>query len=156
MKEQLKIKVNLTNSNEVEYDLNVNKQEDFYNVVCVLSNEEAGFINFEIKDNKTWIYKIETKENHYHKGVGTALLNAMEYISMLNNTKRVEGKYYPDNKYTKPFYEKYGYFIPNQTKSWDDYDETWTLYKDLDFNKIKEYAENKIKENDIEQETESF
>ena len=152
MTKQIKLRVELKDNKPVEHNLIIEKQNDFYVVKCVdKDNEELGFINFEIKNNKVWIYKIETNPNFFHQGIGTALLNTMEYIAMLNNISRVEGKYYPTNEYTKPFYEKYGYYIPNQKKSWDDYDETWTMSKDLDFDKIKSYIEDNLIKSSVEE-----
>ena len=147
MRKQIKYKVKLTNQEESLKVLDIKKDKDFYFVCCVENNKKIGFISFQIKDGKTWIYKIETNKEHFHQGIGTALLFAMEYISMLNNVKVVEAKYYPENEFAKPFYEKYGYHIPNQTKNWEEYDETWKMFKVLNYNKIKSQIENNITNN---------
>ena len=144
MRKQIKYKVKLTNQEESLKVLDIKKDKDFYFVCCVENNKKIGFISFQIKDGKTWIYKIETSKNFLHQGIGTALLFAMEYISMLNNVKVVEAKYYPENEFAKPFYEKYGYHIPNQAKDWENYDESWTMFKLLKFDQIKQEAKTKL------------
>lgn len=151
MNKQIKIKVKLTNKEEIVHTLDIQKQQNFYSVSCIKNKEKIGFINFEIKNNKTWIYKIETNKNYLHQGVGTALIDMMEYISMLNKIERVEGKYYPENEYAKTFYEKYGYYIPNQKRSWDEYDETWTMFKNLDYNKIKQNMATNLVQDDVQE-----
>jgi len=137
-------RVKLTNQQPVERILDVRKDNRNYNIDCVNSaNERLGSISFCINEDKTWIYKIETNEDYLHQGAGTALLSIMEYISMLNRVTIIEGKYHPENKFARPFYEKYDYVIPNKTKDWACYDDTWTLYKFLDYSKVRDKIEKK-------------
>ena len=144
-------KVILNYKNKFEHTLNIIKEPDYYSVTCLKNGKEIGFINFSIKKQRTWIHKIKTDNDYLHQGVGTALLYMMEYISMQNRVRTVEGKYLPENKFAKLFYEKYDYRIPNQTKGWDNYDETWTLSKYLDYDKIEKDITLKTIKNDVEE-----
>ena len=138
-------RVKLTNQQPVDRILDVRKDSRNYNIDCVNSaNERLGSISFCINEDKTWIYKIKINEEYLHQGVGTALLSIMEYISMLKRVTIVEAKYFPENKFARPFYEKNGYFVPNKTKDWACYDDTWTMYKLLDYSKVRDKIEKNI------------
>jgi len=55
----------------------------------------------------------------------------MENFAKSHNIHLIEGKFYPSIEGARDFYEKNGYVVPNATRTWANYDETWTLYKDL-------------------------
>ena len=61
----------------------------------------------------------------------------LEYFALQNRAQVVEGKFYPENEFAKPFYNKYGYSIDKE-----DY-ETY-IYKTLDYKRIKENIEPNI------------
>lgn len=129
------------NDKKVVYDMKIEKDGDVYEINCLdKSGQSMGFVTFEFFNKYLWIYKIETKEEFQHQGVGSALLKMIEYFAMQNGKNQIEAKYYPSNQYAKPLYEKHGYFIPNQKGTWEDYDETWTMSKWLDFKQIKKFA----------------
>lgn len=131
------VKVKLTDKNERTFRIVAEQTDKFYKLTHQINGEIVGFLSFGIKDKYAWLYKIETDEAYQHQGIGTALIYTMEYLLMLEGVKRVEAKYYPDNKFAKPFYLKNDYFIPNQTGRWEDYDEDWTMSKNLDFSNIR-------------------
>ena len=130
------------------FDLEISKEKDFYEMKC-FSNEniEMGFITFKIYKNVLWIFKLATHQAFAHQGVGSALIDITEYFAITKNANRIEGKFVPDNEFARPFYEKNGYYVPNKTKSWDDYDENWILYKDLNAKKINAKISPNIKIN---------
>ena len=114
--------------------------DGFYDIRCYDNSEkEMGLITFKFLPKKVWLYKVETHPEFAHQGVATALIQTMEYVCMKNNVNYMEAKYYPENEFAKPFYEKHKYNLPNQNvNGWDGYDETWTMFKYLDFDFIKE------------------
>lgn len=121
-----------------KYLINIEEVGRCFTISCInVEGEEMGYATCLLKEDSLWLYKIETYEKFAHQGVGSALLDIVEFLAMQNRRKTVDGKYYPLNEFAKPFYEKHGYFIPNQKGGWDDYDETWHMFKDLDFKKIK-------------------
>lgn len=139
MEKELFVKVDLFDKKDICHKLTLNEEDDHYTVICMAHNgEEMGSINFGIKDRHIWLYRITVDEKFQHQGIGTALIYAMEYIALNNNLNKIEAKYYPSNEFAKPFYKKLGYYIPNESGKWEDYDETWTMYKYLDFNEIRE------------------
>lgn len=83
--------------------------------LVALSDSDAimGKANFAIisKQRKVWLRKIETKPEFQDKGVGQALLDTLEYFTIQKGLKHIEGKFYPDNEYAKPFYLKNDYDI---------------------------------------------
>ena len=126
-----------------EYHMTLEKAEypsyDWYAINCIDDNDEVmGSIYFDVRNDKrkTWLRKIETDEKYAHKGIGAALLQVMEIISVKNRVTVIEGKYEPDNSYAEILYEKQGYHVPNKSRSWDDYDDTYTLTKILDMDEV--------------------
>lgn len=126
------------------------ENDDFYKIEVLNENKDVmGYATFKIKNSSfsksIWLYKIETYNRYTHKGVGTAVNNILEYFAYKNKVLFIEGKFYPENKFAKPFYEKYGYKIEK------DYYDT-LVYKTLNYQwiekeiapKIKEYCENTI------------
>lgn len=113
-------------------------ENNYYNFVALNSNnEEMGFVNFGFTkiygERSVWIYKIETYENFQHQGVGQALLWAMEYFACSKRVLKVIGKFYPENKFAKPFYEKNKYLISKE--------EDWEVEKYIDYEFIKQQIE---------------
>lgn len=114
------------------------KNDDYYTIKIMNENSTMGYLTFKIKregyNNSIWLNKIETYKKFAHQGVGTALIQLLEYFAYKNNLQYIEGKFYPDNEYAKPFYEKYSYKIEKE------YYETF-VSKWLDFDKIKKEIE---------------
>lgn len=100
------------NGKEFNVEIIEDKHNDFYEVQ-VVDEEVMGYATFKININKnyTWLYKIVTNEKYQHMGVGQALLDIIEYISCKKLVRNIEGKFYPNNEYAKPFYEKNNYQI---------------------------------------------
>ena len=101
---------------EFVHNVQFTNKDRYYEIKCQDdSGEEKGFVNFAISRTNgyrsIWLYKIQTYEQYQHQGVGSALLSAMEYFAYIQNISLIEGKYYPDNQFAEPFYEKYGYSI---------------------------------------------
>lgn len=108
---------------------------DFYTVKALSFAEVLlGAMTFKTKQEnyckKIWLYKIETFGEHQQKGVGTKLINFLEFFAQQNGVRFIEGKYYPENDRTKSFYEHRGYSIEK-----DGYD--WFVYKNLNFSDEK-------------------
>ena len=118
----------------------------YYTITCLGDKgEDMGYATCVRKSDSFWLNKIETYEGFGHQGVGSAVIDIVEYLAMQNRRKTVDGKFYPfNNSYAKPFYLSHGYVIPNQKGGWDDYDETWHMYKNIDFKKIKKDVESNI------------
>ena len=131
---------------EKKYNIVLEQEDDFYELKCkTKDNHIMGYLTFKIYDDCLWINKIETKEKYQHKGVANALIELVEYFAMTQRKTKIQAKYYPTNSYAKPFYQKHEYFIPNQSGTWEDYDETWTMYKDLCFEEIDKNIKPNIK-----------
>ena len=128
---------------DINFNLRLTKEDYRLLYIDCLSdkNEEMGSIEFYIKENKTFLYFLVTQPNFQNKGVASALLETMEYISCLEGVKHIEGKYRPMNEFALPFYKKHGYYVPNEIKDWSVYDETWTMSKELDYNTIIQKGE---------------
>lgn len=114
--------------------------DNSYSLECFLSMPKQdkktllGYVRFNIKSNKAWINKISVRASHRRLGIGSQLLERMEIFVKSEGVKIVEGKFYPlgvSENNLRSFYEKNGYFVPNKTRSWEGYDETWTLHKDI-------------------------
>ncbi len=131
----MKIKVN---DKQFNSKMIYHKNDDYYVIKILNKNGTMGYLTFKIKHesyaNIIWLNKIETYKKFAHQGVGTALIQLLEYFAYKNNINYIEGKFYPDNEYAKPFYEKYGYKIEKE------YYETF-VSKRLEFDKIKKEIE---------------
>lgn len=133
------------NNNLKIFDMQIIKEKGCFYITCFSKNkEEMGIVSFKINENFLWVYKLKTNQNFYRQGVASAILDIVEYIAIKNGVNIIEGKFFPDNNYALPFYEKNGFHVPNQTKTWDDYDPYWRLYKILDIKTVKEKVANNI------------
>ena len=98
-------------------DVNYDNEDSFYKATAMsMQNEEMGYITYKFipEERLAWLCKIETYENFQHRGVATALLAFFEQEALTKRYRNVEGKYYPSNKFAKPFYEKMGYAIERE------------------------------------------
>lgn len=78
------------------------------------SGQVMGYVTFkQHTDNPRtmWLQKIETHKEFQGLGVGDALLSVMEYTTLQSRKTSIDGKFYPDNEFAKPFYEHRGYDI---------------------------------------------
>lgn len=85
-----------------------------YEILALADNDTVmGMATFAIKpkERKVWLRKIETLPQFQDKGVGQALIDVLEYFTATNGLRHIEGKFYPDNDYAKPFYLKNDYDI---------------------------------------------
>lgn len=96
-----------------EFDIKVAyySSNDYYKIEVIENGVQKGYLTFSIKRGQAWIYKIATKPEFSRQGVGKALIDTFEFILSGKRISSVEGKFYPDNEYAKPFYEKNGYQI---------------------------------------------
>ena len=97
-----------------------------YKISALSDNgEEMGFATFAVKqkERKVWLRKIQTNPGYENIGVGKAILDVLEYFTIQNRLCIIEGKFYPDNEYARPFYLKNNYDI-----SKEDYDTFVTKY----------------------------
>ena len=114
-----------------------------YRITCFDVNKAyAGHIWFEVRPRKLVLHYVGVKKQYRRKHIGSTLLHKMEDFAKKNHIYHIEGKFDPDNEKpeekldlelnpTRRFYEYNGYTVPNAEHSWVNYDETWTLYKDL-------------------------
>ncbi len=107
-------------------------------------NEEVARVNFKTNydPREIWLNKISTDEKYQNKGYATALIKALEYVAYKLRFDQIEGKYYPENSYAKPFYDKYEYII------YKDGYETY-ITKSLDPDDIKQTIEPYITDYEI-------
>ena len=96
--------------------------------------EKMGCINFRQENDKFWIYILQIYEKHQNKGIGYALLNCLEFLAYLKDIKVIQGKFCPRNEFAKPLYDKCGYLMDTEKKSYP------IIYKTINKNEI----ENKI------------
>lgn len=85
-----------------------------YRISAIADNgDEMGFAVFSVKkqDRKVWLRKISTKPEYQNLGVAKAMLDVLEYFTVQHRLCMIEGKFYPDNEYAKPFYQKNNYDI---------------------------------------------
>ncbi len=77
------------------------------------SGDVMGTVTFNIqsKSRTLWIRKIETNPEFQNQGVGKALLDVVEYFAVKSRCSTIEGKFFPDNEYARPFYLKNNYEI---------------------------------------------
>lgn len=77
-------------------------------------NEVMATLTFKI-DKKVWnricVDKLSTNEKFNHCGAGSALIYALEDFAFKNRIFYIEGKFFPENEFTKSFYKKLGYEI---------------------------------------------
>lgn len=129
----------ITNENSIKFSIRKLGSET-YRYVCSLAKkleddtvnlEQVGYIYFKLLSKHVWINKIYVDEKYRQYGIGTKLLKKMENFAKQNGANRVEGKFMPECSGVREFYEKNGYYVPNKTRSWDTYDETWTISKNI-------------------------
>ena len=89
---------------------------------------KIGYVTFNIKSSVCYLYRIEICDEKYsHLGLGTAMLQFMEFKAKDSRCRKVDGKFYPFGdmgKHAKDFYLKNGYQVYK-----DGYDTL--IYKDL-------------------------
>lgn len=130
----------------------VSVDEDDYKITAFSSEGESmGAVYFclEDKGRRIWLRKIETYKNYQNQGVGKALIDVLEYFALKRNVCYIEGKFYPENEYAKPFYLKNGYKIYKE-----DY-ETF-VGKYLDKEEILGELKNKILGYEVKQNNEEL
>lgn len=97
-----------------------------------IDHVSVGYVWFEIRPKKLVLRYISVKPKYRNKHIGSTLLQKMETFAKENGIYYVEGTYYPDSSDdARAFYEKNGYTVPNQTHTWDNYDNRWALNKSL-------------------------
>ena len=138
------------------FNISLKEEEDNFFRMTALSddNKVMGELNFNLFPRYAWIYIVETQEEFQHSGVASAMLEILEYFSVQSGACEVKGKFYPTNDYARPFYEKNGYYVPNKTLDWATYDETWTLSKRLNFDKVINEIEPKLTISEISKNSE--
>lgn len=146
MKIKIQSKKSLLEKEEFNVGILHEQLDDFYTinaynskgeVVCTATAKPQRLLS------QMWLYKISTKEGYQHKGYATAVLKTLEYLTQYLRYRWIEGKFYPDNEFAKPFYDKHGYTI------YKDGYETFVI-KTLDYDEIKEDVEPYITDFKIE------
>lgn len=91
-----------------------NVNDNSYMLLALSNTDEimgSAYFSVNYKERKVWLKKIETDEKYQNQGVGKALIDVLEFFTINQNMRYIEGKFYPDNEYAKPFYLKNGYEI---------------------------------------------
>ena len=93
--------------------INTDNDKEFQARAIADNGDVMGTAYFSVnrKERKLWLRKIETKPKYQNLGIGKALLDTLEYFTIQNRLCVIEGKFYPDNEYARPFYLKNGYDI---------------------------------------------
>ena len=93
--------------------INVDNENEYQAQALADNGDIMGSISFLIKrkDRLVWLRKIETRPEYQHQGVGQALLDTLEYFTIQKRLCMIEGKFYPDNEFARPFYIKNNYSI---------------------------------------------
>lgn len=98
-------------------------------------NNKIGYMNFNKKNGKIWLYKIEIDEDYRGKGIGSKMMKLLEYLASSQRCSSIEGKYYPTVNFGEHFYKKNGYSIEK-----DGYETE--IFKYLDRDIYKKYEDN--------------
>lgn len=99
---------------EIEIQLiNVDNNNEYEARAISDNGDIMGTLHFSVKrkDRSIWLRKISTAPEYQNQGVGQALLDTLEYFTILNRLCHIEGKFFPDNEFAKPFYLKNNYDI---------------------------------------------
>jgi len=97
------------------FNVVIKKDNKFYSVKIVNDeNKIMGELSFLINNCSAFLYTISTKQEFQHMGVGQALLDVFEYISAKQRCFHIEGQYFPQNIFAKPFYLKNNYYIDQE------------------------------------------
>ena len=93
--------------------INIDNENEYQAQAIADNGDIMGTISFLIKrkDHTVWLRKIETNPKYQHQGVGQALLDTLEYFTIQKRLCLIEGKFYPDNEFARPFYLKNNYSI---------------------------------------------
>ena len=108
------------------------KCDDYFEIKCYKNKKKLGNLTFKVTGkyyDEVFVYNIETTST-LNKGVGSSLIDALEYFVYLNDIETFDAKFYPKNEYAKDFYEHRGYEI------YKDGYETY-IFKDYKKTKIK-------------------
>ena len=75
-----------------------------------LEKNELGYAEFnKLKDAELWLYQIKTYPENRNLGIGSALLEFVEFWAAKFDCNHVAAKYGPTSDYVKEFYDKNGY-----------------------------------------------
>lgn len=92
-----------------------NEIHKFFTFTAISKNNKImATLTFKKDSNNShriWLNKIRVEEKFSHNGAASALMYALEDFALKNRVFYIEGKFYPENEYAKPFYEKLGYEI---------------------------------------------
>ncbi len=110
------MKVYFDDVSEVYIDLEIEDKNGFYLANAMNDIEEiVGYVAFyvisENNRNRIWLNKIATNKEHQNKGIGSKLLEFLECFARQKRAYFIEGRYFPENKSAKSFYENRGYSI---------------------------------------------
>lgn len=99
----------------INIELKFFEDDRYYKAEAISEDGQVmGYVTFkQHSDNPRtmWLQKIETYKEFQGRGVGDALLSVMEYTTLDTRKTSIDGKFFPDNEFAKPFYEHRGYDI---------------------------------------------
>ena len=88
------------------------KDDNYLTIAYDLKKNELGYAEFnKLKNNELWLYHIKTYPENRNLGIGSALLDFVDYWAVQFDCNHIAGKYGPTSDYTAEFYDKNGYEI---------------------------------------------
>ena len=119
---------------ETVYDLKFKyyKSDNYFEIKCYKDKKKLGYLTFKVTgkhSNEIFVYQIKATST-LNKGVGSSLIDALEYFAYINDIESFNAKYYPTTDNVKDFYAHRGYEIYK-----DGYDSY--IYKNYRKSKIK-------------------
>lgn len=100
---------------ETVYDIKFKyyKSDNYFEIKCYKDEKKLGYLTFKVSGkhlNEVFVYQIKTIST-LNKGVGSSLIDALEYFVYINNIESFDAKYYPTTDNIKDFYAHRGYKI---------------------------------------------
>jgi len=99
------------------YDVKIDYDDKYkyYTISCFKENNSnvLGELTFKIAgkyERCVFLYDLKNT-SEVGKGVGSALIDALEYFALNNRIEKCEAKFYPTDDRAKRFYESRGYEI---------------------------------------------
>lgn len=77
-----------------------------------LDGKSLGFANFKkLSDDEIWLYQIATFSEFQNNGIGSSILDILDFWACDLGCKKILGKFSPSTMYAENFYYKNGYKI---------------------------------------------
>ena len=105
----------LEKGNIYSIKFNYDKPNKFFRISCYGDDNEneLGYLTFKVSgryNDCIFAYQLENT-SEVGRGVGSALIDGLEYFALQNRINKFEAKFFPTDDRAKSFYEKRGYEI---------------------------------------------